>query len=1263
MGIDPRFVKKSGREVFKAAELLVKGALEAEGGVHLLTGYPGSSIPGFFDTLKSISELLGEKGIVTKIANNEALSAAMVNGAQMAGCRAITAFQVSGMHVASDALALGVLAGTRGESGGLIICGDDPWGGSTQAATDSHFLAQHLRLPMVEPSCPQEVKDWVNLAFKLGRAGQIYIGYLVTILTAHGGGTVDCYPNQYPTHNEEQKKQLRYERDIEQHLDQTVLRPQRIGQREITLPQRLDTVKAEARRLKVNRILYPPQKGEVVPLGFIASGAAYAYLGHALTEMGLIGRIPILKLGMSYPVDEHLVREFASQVRRMVVVEERRGFVERQIVEILRPLHQTASLSTEIYGKQFPNGLAGFPTTSGLNPSVIIERLAPLIRKHARLPIDLTNGRLSALLERIERTAHVDVDIPDRTPAFCPGCPHRDSSSVLLELRRDLLDPQYMLGKHKRRPVDLIIHGDTGCSSMLMYEPNKPLMCNDSGMGLGGGAASGCDLFIDNKQIVFMGDDTFFHSGQVAISQSIQTGQDVAYIILENKTTAMTGHQTHPDDGRDLTGPPITAQDIERIVKGMVAKATSKDVRIIRINPGERDRFRILLEKTILDDGVKIIIADKECGMTYHLRDRASERQQMSERGFVHKKTHMNVATQVCEFCLECTHHTACPGLKIVDTDYGSKIQTDLSSCVNDGACQRIRACPSFEEVTIIRNKPPRRGDSRMDLSNLPDPPRPFHADQDSWRCHIAGVGGMGIGLCTSILVRAGHRMGYDVQFFDKKGLAIRYGEVVSQVVFTRTPQSKQRRLEPTVVSRKAAPTTTDHTTPVIPYGKADLILGVDVLEATRGIDPKHPYRVACVDRTAAVVNTALTPTVSTLMGQDVLSPRALESTLKRHVHPQRYFGFNVGDLCERVLDSKLYANTMILGIAFQKGFLPLTGNAIESAIRSVIYEETDQHLQAFAIGRKVAIAPERFVVEAPHQHETARKTVRRKSNTLLAIYGSAKRGRRAANQFRVLLKKTLRATRGHTVDDQLLRDVVIRVFDCLTWGGVEYARRYCRRLVEVFEKDDPAFGWAATKAVAENLARVMLIKDEIYVARLLTSPEKYKHDQRRFNVNPNNGDRISYRHHHRPEFEVFGKRFRFEWKSRDWQLRIMARMVGLRRLLPQWHLREKRFRDWYESMVDRFEYRGPRDYQRWLAILSVPEEVRGFREVRYPKMEAARRRAEALLETDPQLFEPDGGVLTRQPVDAGHVVHLPVIGAGIAWRTYSEAYLSSTDQ
>src|SRR3954462_13153093 len=199
MATDPRFLTDSGREVFTGNELLVKGALEVEGGVHLYTGYPGSPVAGFFDVLGDIKDLLKQHGVRAFQANNEALGAAAVNGSQMLAARAIVTMKSVGVHVASDALAIGNLAGAHPQGGVVLIAGDAPWCDSTQVPADSRFLFEHLRMAVVEPGTIQEMKDWIGLSFKLSQVAGLYIGYIVTVAQADGGGTVECQPNQFPT--------------------------------------------------------------------------------------------------------------------------------------------------------------------------------------------------------------------------------------------------------------------------------------------------------------------------------------------------------------------------------------------------------------------------------------------------------------------------------------------------------------------------------------------------------------------------------------------------------------------------------------------------------------------------------------------------------------------------------------------------------------------------------------------------------------------------------------------------------------------------------------------------------------------------------------------------------------------------------------------------------------------------------------------------------------------------------------------------------
>jgi indolepyruvate ferredoxin oxidoreductase len=672
-------------------------------------------------------------------------------------------------------------------------------------------------------------------------------------------------------------------------------------------------------------------------------------------------------------------------------------------------------------------------------------------------------------------------------------------------------------------------------------------------------------------------------------------------------------------------GRPTFAQQIPQMIEGMIPKKLKRDVRVVSIDPADRWRYRNLLEQSILAGGVKIIIADKECGITFHRRADELRNRERSEFGFVAKQKHMNIATEVCENCRECTRLTGCTGLTLVDTDHGPKVQTDLSACVNDRACERIGACPSFEQVTIIRKQPPRECEVDPDTIDLPAPPRPLHADSDKWRCLLAGVGGMGITAATHILTAAGREMGYHVQFIRHNGVAVRNGGVFSQLLYTRDDAHNGNG------NGKA--------TAAIPYGGGDLLIGIDLLEAVRAIDPNERYRIASPDRTAAVINTAVTPTVRELLGIDEVDAPQLDATVRRYTHREQYFGYDVAELSQRLFGSRQYANIVLLGAAYQKGLLPLQADALHRAIKAVLPDEAGRNLQAFTVGRQIVVDPNHYALPGAHRRERAGRTYSVRVASL-----RRRRGERTARRFRKLVLDTRKQLGGAAHDPAFVRALVVAMYDCFNWGGMHYAKRYAQRIAAVARRDEAEHGYQLTHAAIVNLARVMVIKDEVYVSQLLTSDEKYEHDRMRFNVDPSRGDQILYRHYHRPEFVVFGRHVRFEWRSRDWQLRLMAKLRVLRKLMPGWHKREYRYRDFFERIVDQVDYqpgRSPREYQRWLAILRTPETVTGFRDVWYPRMVDARRKAERLLATDPQLFEPPA------PPTPAKRVSLPVVMTG----------------
>ena len=1149
MKVDPRFLTADGPEIFTGNEALLKGALEAEGGMHLLGGYPGSPIAGFFDSMALIKDLLKAKGIRAVINNNEALAAAMLNGSQTIGARAMIAMKSVGVHVAADALALANLAGANPEGGAIVVYGDDPWSDSTQVAADSRYISKHLHIPVFEPADVQEVKDFVDLSLKVSRASELLAGFILTTNLADGGGSVRCRPNAYPDFNTVRRLNLATE-DIP--LDTRVLLPPRTWWQEESLTDRFARAVAAARRLGVNRILHPADAPQ--PLGFVTSGLAHGYLVQVLMELGVLGEYPILKYGMSYPIDAGLLEQLAGQCERIIVVEERRGFIEEQISQVLLRRRQAGGRVPEVWGKAFPDGRRGIPATRGLHPSVLTERLVPLLAKVAGGTVHRT---WQDELDAIAATERVALPpLPARVASFCPGCPHRDSATVCLEIKKQFMDPQYMAGTHDRGPVDLIFHGDTGCYTMLMYPPNTPLMHDYSGMGLGAGTGSGIDPFVVNKEVVFMGDSTFFHSGQIAISQAIKLGQDITFIILDNRTTAMTGHQPTPGVDYDILGNPTAAQSIDDVIRGMGADT---EMPVVRVNPEMRPEYRQLLEKTFLADGVKVIIADKECGITRTRRRRREERAVVRRQGFLPTWEHTNINAEICRFCLACAEATGCPGLKHVDTDYGRKMDTDVTWCVNDGACERVRACSAFERVTIKRKKPPRTRVPELDLDHIPEPTQ--RPRGDLWRCCLVGVGGMGIGLATSILVRAGHKEGYPVVFVDKKGLAIRNGGVVSQVVYN--------------IAGKPV-------TGIIPHGKADLLIGVDILEAARALDPKGRTRAAAPDRTTAVINTAKVATIVGLMGQEDFDPAELERAIRTQTRQDDYLARNISRICEKYLGSKLYANIMMLGFAFQKGLIPVSMHSMAWAIKDAIRADFRKNLYAFNMGRKLVAQADLF--QGPPQRTGWRQTLDERCRWVMRRY---RRGQRQADGLRHLAAEVIEAVTDLPEPDK--RAIVVRLYDLMRWGGIEYAARYADAVAGVYASDAAQHAYAATRAVVYNLAAAMLIKDGVFIAELATSPEKYARDRAKYNVNPANGDRIAYRYLLHPEFTFRGRTITLDVPVRGWVLQLLKRSRYLRRLLPNWHRAERDYLAAYEAQVAAFAWSTPAEYHQQLAALSSP--------------------------------------------------------------------------
>src|SRR5258708_5638460 len=374
--MDPRFIKGKGTETYTGNELIVKGGLEA--GMNLLTGYPGSPVADVFEAAANAAPYLKEHGIIAHIANNEALSAARLNGAQMAGLRAVTVMKSVGFHVAADALVSGSLAKKDHQGAGVIVIGDDPWSDTTQEPVDSRRLSDHLFIPVLEPATFQEVKDWMKVAFELSEEADLFIAYLLITYLAEGGGSVKVYPNK-PSKGTTTLNKTTIDSSKIDITHSIMLPPHTVPLEKEALEQKFPRLIKAAREKGINKILYGKEKSDIA---FVTAGASYTYLEQALEEFGLSGKFPILKLGMTYPVDPEAITEILKCSKTLIVVEEKRRFIESQVRNIVMDLFQARKVKEipTVWGKVFPDSLKGFPTDQGLSPAVVMNTLAPLLK-------------------------------------------------------------------------------------------------------------------------------------------------------------------------------------------------------------------------------------------------------------------------------------------------------------------------------------------------------------------------------------------------------------------------------------------------------------------------------------------------------------------------------------------------------------------------------------------------------------------------------------------------------------------------------------------------------------------------------------------------------------------------------------------------------------------------------------------------------------------------------------------------------------------
>ncbi|MHA2393965.1 MAG: thiamine pyrophosphate-dependent enzyme [Promethearchaeota archaeon] len=624
---DTRFTQTEGKVLMLGNEALVRGCLEA--GVSYVSQYPGtptSDIGEYFHQVIKHNLEISEY-LIHHWAVNEAVASSACAGAAWTGCRSFNPMKHVGLNVASDALSVIALNGPN--PGSMVISvGSDPGSLGSHQEQNERFYAWMLHLPTIEPHTPQECKDWVKLAFELSEKFDLVMNVRTSTRSAHSRGFVELEPLV------KGKKKGEFIRNIPKFNS---LPPHAINNH-IRLYERIERLRKIIPELGINKVI--PGKNKI---GIITSGMPFGYAMEALNQLGLED-VPILKLGMIYPLNFKQITEFIKNLEKVIIIEELEPFLEVKIAEIAH----NHKVNVDILGQEF------FPKHNEYSTGLVASTLAKIFK--------ITPNEIAAKASEIYNK-YKEL-IPSRFPTFCAGCPERATLYSILKATNHL--------------ENTIISGDIGCYVMSFFPPQQ---CSDLVICMSGGisAAIGMSTKTDQKVIAFIGDSTFFHTGMAPLAEAVGYDSNLLLIIFENSWTAMTGHQD--DVLRFLINRGFS---IEKICKAI-------GVPWLRVEDSYHPkRLTNTIEEAIDNEGLKVIIIKRECGLQAH-RWRISQVRELQEVG--EKVLDVSYYIGGCSMCLECARILSCPAIRRVENGGIEEMQIDQDRCIKCGVCYEI--CPN----------------------------------------------------------------------------------------------------------------------------------------------------------------------------------------------------------------------------------------------------------------------------------------------------------------------------------------------------------------------------------------------------------------------------------------------------------------------------------------------------------------------------------------------------------------------------------------
>jgi indolepyruvate ferredoxin oxidoreductase len=1133
LSLDDKYLCDEGQAYLNGMQALVRLALaqqrrDAQNGLRtagFISGYRGSPLGSFDTSLWQAGKHLKAHDIVFQPGVNEDLAATACWGTQQAHLAGQGKFdgvvgywygKGPGADRSGDVFRHANLAGTAERGGVLALFGDDHSCKSSSIPHQSERVMMGCGLPILYPTSLQEILDFGAHAIAMSRATGLWASMKLVSEIVETSASVDV-------------SLLRVQPNITIDAPMppaglNIRWPDRsLAQEERLYKYKLPAAIAYARANGINEVTRPCANARI---GIAASGKGYLDTVEALRLLGLEGEpaqrigLRLFRVGMIWPLEPAGLRVFAAGLQELIVVEEKRPILETQIKDELYSLPDhlrphVVGKSSDRHGEwSTPRDEAPLITYYELQPEPIAKMLAARLLKFT-MPEDikrLIENRVQAI-EEAERASRRVIDIAERKAYFCSGCPH-NSSTVVPEGSRAL--------------------GGIGCHFLTLTMDRGTETFTHMG-GEGANWVGTAPFTKESHVFTNLGDGTYFHSGYMAIRQAVAAKVNITYKILYNDAVGMTGGQ-HVDGQlsvaqltRQLAAEGVGKQVIVSDEPGLVTETEG-------LAPGVTVRHRNALDAVQRElravPGVTALIYAQTCASEKRRRRKRNEYLDPPQRAYINP--------EICEGCGDCSKKSNCLSVEPVETALGVKRRINQSTCNKDFSCVE-GFCPSFVTVhTRDTKRPPKFNELPEGWPSSPNVP----ALASPLRIVVGGVGGTGVVTIGALLGMAAHLEGKAVRVMDMAGMAQKGGTVYSYVQLAAHDDE--------ISATKIA------------ADQCDLLIGADTVVAGSSATLSRLR-----DNALVIVSEDTGPTSEFIKSRDWSAPvNDLMARLRSRASRGRVVALPAARIAARVLGDAIFANLMMLGMAWQSGRIALEPGSIERAIE-LNGTAVAKNLEAFRIGCHLA--------------DDSR-----------------------------LIATLLSAEVPSSVPKSLFEIIEDRAQRLKLYWSAKYSLRY-RELMEQVERALPE---KLAMTLATQLYRVMAYKDEYEVARMLVSTDFRKSIEREFG----RGIRVSY--HLAPPALGIGpsvrKRMYGQWIR--WPMAVLARMQCLRETpfdlfgRSEERQHERAWRNRYIAFVESLLSSSVKcDMTVAEQIAQLPADVRGFGHVKAQAMQVALKRWDEL--------------------------------------------------